>query len=89
MHAQDAEFNYDTEKDLAVDRRQIPTQEKGSAERLGDRKGSGETNTGLSPHPDVMVTVQSVVVFIGFLIKPEGGTMLQLGPFVLVVVVQP
>lgn len=40
-----------TQKDLAIDRRQIPTQEKGSAQRLGDRKGSGETNTGITPHP--------------------------------------
>lgn len=37
-----------TQKDLAIDRRQIPAQR--SAQRLGDRKGSGETNMGVTPH---------------------------------------
>lgn len=61
-----------TQKDLAIDRRQIPAREKGSAQRLGDRKGSGETNTGITPHLVVLVTVQSVVLFM-YLYKQNVG----------------
>lgn len=52
-----------TQKDLAIDRRQIPARGKGSAQRFGDRKGSGETNTGITPSPRFVVNVKSVVLF--------------------------
>lgn len=52
-----------TQKDLAIDRRQIPAQR--SAQRLGDRKGSGETNMGVTPH--LVLWLQSNPLFYLFI----------------------
>lgn len=53
-----------TQKDLAIDRRQIPAWGKGSAQRFGDRKGRRWDKHGNHPSPRFVVTVKSVVLFI-------------------------